>query len=124
MASETIIGNYRIEEPIGRGGMGVVYRGHHLQLPREVAIKSIDARNSQALRRLKHRFGKEAFVQSQLDHSGIVKVYDYIIDEKAYYIVMEYVEGRSLAQLLAGEDGALGVERAVNLFEQILTAVS
>ena len=124
MASETIVGSYRIEEPIGRGGMGVVYRGHHLQLPREVAIKSIDARNSQALRRLKHRFEKEAFVQSQLDHPGIVKVYDYIIDEKAYYIVMEYVEGRSLAQLLSREAKPLALNRALDFFEQMLVAIS
>ncbi len=125
MASETIIGNYRIEEePLGLGGMGVVYRGRHLQLPREVAIKSIDARNSQALLHLKHRFEKEAFVQSQLDHPGIVKVYDYINEEKAYYIVMEYVEGRSLAQLLSSEAKPLALNRALDFFEQMLRAIS
>jgi serine/threonine protein kinase len=124
VASEKTIGNYRIEEPIGRGGMGVVYRGHHLQLPREVAIKSIDARNQEALTRLKHRFEKEAFVQSQLDHPGIVKVYDYIVDERAYYIVMEYVEGRSLAQLLAQGARPLSVNRALDFFEQMLAAIS
>lgn len=124
MASEKIIGNYRIEEPIGRGGMGVVYRGHHLQLPREVAIKSIDAANARALQRLQHRFEKEAFVQSQLDHPGIVKVYDYIVDEKAYYIVMEYVEGRSLAQLLSRDASPLGLNRALDFFEQMLQAIS
>lgn len=124
MASEKIIGNYRIEEPIGRGGMGVVYRGHHLQLPREVAIKSIDARDARALNRLQHRFEKEAFVQSQLDHPGIVKVYDYIVDEHAYYIVMEYVEGRSLAQLLSREASPLGFDRALDIFEQVLRAIS
>jgi len=124
VASEKTIGNYRIEGPIGRGGMGVVYRGHHLQLPREVAIKSIDARNHEALLRLQHRFEKEAFVQSQLDHPGIVKVYDYIVDERAYYIVMEYVEGRSLAQLLAQGERPLSVNRALDFFEQILAAIS
>ncbi|HEV2914505.1 MAG TPA: protein kinase [Pyrinomonadaceae bacterium] len=124
MASETIIGNYRIEELIGRGGMGVVYRGHHLQLPREVAIKSIDARDTGELRHLKQRFEKEAYVQSQLDHPGIVKIYDYIADEKAYYIVMEYVEGRSLAQLMAREASPPGPDRALDFFEQMLTAVS
>jgi serine/threonine protein kinase len=124
VASEKIIGSYRIEGLIGRGGMGVVYRGHHLQLPREVAIKSIDARNREALTRLKHRFEKEAFVQSQLDHPGIVKVYDYIVDERAYYIVMEYVEGRSLAQLLAQDARPLAVNRALDFFEQMLAAIS
>lgn len=124
MASEKTIGNYRVKGLIGRGGMGVVYRGHHLQLPREVAIKSIDARNREALTHLAHRFEKEAFVQSQLDHPGIVKVYDYIVDEWAYYIVMEYVEGRSLAQLLAQEERPLKADRALNFFEQMLAAIS
>lgn len=126
MATETIIGSYRIEERIGRGGMGVVYRGQHTKLPREVAIKSINPRaGDHDLRHMRHRFEREAFIQSQLDHPGIVKIYDYIVAEQTYYIVMEYVEGRSLAQLIKQEGGApLACERALNLFDQILTAVT
>jgi serine/threonine protein kinase len=124
LATERIIGNYRIEERIGRGGMGVVYRGHHLKLPREVAIKSISAASHRDLRRLRHRFEKEAFIQSQLDHPGIVKIYDYIVAEQTYYIVMEFVEGRSLAQLLERDVSPLTVERALDLFEQILAAIA
>ncbi|HEV7905270.1 MAG TPA: serine/threonine-protein kinase [Pyrinomonadaceae bacterium] len=126
MATETIIGSYRIEERIGRGGMGVVYRGQHTKLPREVAIKSINPRaGDHDLRHMRHRFEREAFIQSQLDHPGIVKIYDYIVAEQTYYIVMEYVEGRSLAQLLKQEEGRpLACERALNLFDQILTAVT
>jgi hypothetical protein len=120
----TIIGNYRIEERIGRGGMGVVYRGHHLKLPREVAIKSISPSTHRDLRHLRPRFEKEAFIQSQLDHPGIVKVYDYIVAEQTYYIVMEFVEGRSLAQLLTREVSPLPVERALDLFEQMLAAMA
>ncbi|HEX8844189.1 MAG TPA: protein kinase [Pyrinomonadaceae bacterium] len=121
---ETIIGNYRVEERIGRGGMGIVYRGRHLKLPREVAIKSISPSSHRDLRRLRHRFEKEAFVQSQLDHPGIVKIYDYIVAEQTYYIVMELVEGRSLAQLLEREVSPLPTARALNLFEQILEAIA
>jgi hypothetical protein len=125
MSTETIIGSYRIEERIGRGGMGEVFRGRHTKLPREVAIKSISPRaKSHDLRSLRHRFEREAFIQSQLDHPGIVKIYDYIVAEQTYYIVMEYVEGRSLAQLLAQEEKPLPVERALYLFDQILTAVT
>ncbi|MCA1613026.1 MAG: protein kinase [Acidobacteria bacterium] len=125
MSSETIIGSYRIEELIGRGGMGVVFRGRHTKLPREVAIKSISPRAApQDLRSLRTRFEREAFIQSQLDHPGIVKIYDYIVAEQTYYIVMEYVEGRSLAQLLAAEPGRMPLERALYLFDQILTAVA
>ena len=125
MATETIIASYRLEERIGRGGMGVVYRGQHTKLPREVAIKSINPRaGDHDLRSLRHRFEREAYIQSQLDHPGIVKIYDYIVAEQTYYIVMEYVEGRSLAQLLKQEGGALSCERALKLFDQILTAVA
>jgi serine/threonine protein kinase len=125
MATETIIGSYRVEERIGRGGMGEVFRGRHTKLPREVAIKSISPRaKPQDLRSLRHRFEREAFIQSQLDHPGIVKIYDYIVAEQTYYIVMEYVEGRSLAQLLAQEQKPLPPERALYLFDQILTAVT
>jgi serine/threonine protein kinase len=124
LGNATIIGSYRLEEPIGRGGMGIVYRGHHLNLPREVAIKCIGATSQRDLRRLRSRFDKEAFVQSQLDHPGIVKVYDYVVAEQTYYIIMEFVEGRSLTQLLAQEGRPLTLERALDLFEQMLAAIA
>jgi serine/threonine-protein kinase len=118
------VGSYRIEEPVGRGGMGVVYRGRHEKLPRVVAIKSINPRGTHDLRRLRHRFEREAYVQAQLDHPGVVKIYDYIVSEQTYFIVMEFVDGRSLAQVIAERPGGLGTERALDLFEQILDAVS
>ncbi len=123
MESNKRIGNYLIEEPIGRGGMGIVYRGRHEKLQRVVALKSISPRGTHDLRRMRHRFEREAIIQAQLDHPSIVKIYDYIVSEQAYFIIMEYVEGRSLAQLIANEKGALPVERALDLFEQILEAV-
>ena len=124
MESGKQVGSYRIEEPVGRGGMGVVYRGRHEKLPRVVAIKSINPRGTHDLRRLRHRFEREAYVQAQLDHPGVVKIYDYIVSEQTYFIVMEFVEGRSLAQLIGEHTGGLGNERALDLFEQILDAVS
>jgi len=124
MESGRKVGSYVVEEPVGRGGMGVVYRGRHEKLPRVVAIKSINPRGTHDLRRLRHRFEREAYVQAQLDHPGIVKIYDYIVSEQTYFIVMEYVEGRSLAQLVAEHPGGIETERALDLFEQILDAVS
>ncbi|MBV9925828.1 MAG: protein kinase [Acidobacteria bacterium] len=124
MESGKKVGSYRIEEPVGRGGMGVVYRGRHEKLPRVVAIKSINPRGTHDLRRLRHRFEREAYVQAQLDHPGVVKIYDYIVSEQTYFIVMEFVDGRSLAQCIAEHPGGLGTERALDLFEQILDAVS
>src|SRR5215210_5988262 len=118
------VGSYVLEEPVGRGGMGVVYRGRHEKLPRAVAVKSINPKGAHDLRRLRHRFEREAFVQAQLDHPGIVKIYDYIVSEQSYFIVMEYVEGRSLAQLIKENPGGIDEERALGIFEQILSAVS
>ncbi len=125
LAAETIIGNYRIEERIGRGGMGIVYRGHHLKLPARSRHQIHQRGRARAIcAAFAPRFEKEAFIQSQLDHPGIVKIYDYIVAEQTYYIVMEFVEGRSLAQLLEREIGPLPIERALDLFEQILGAVA
>ncbi|HEV7890909.1 MAG TPA: protein kinase [Pyrinomonadaceae bacterium] len=118
------VGSYVLEEPVGRGGMGVVYRGRHEKLQRAVAVKSISPKGTHDLRRLRHRFEREAFVQAQLDHPGIVKIYDYIVSEQSYFIVMEYVEGRSLAQLIKENPGGIETERALGIFEQILSAVS
>lgn len=118
------VGSYVLEEPVGRGGMGVVYRGRHEKLQRVVAVKSISPKGTHDLRRLRHRFEREAFVQAQLDHPGIVKIYDYIVSEQSYFIVMEYVEGRSLAQLIKENAGGIETERALGIFEQILSAVS
>ncbi len=118
------VGSYILEEPVGRGGMGVVYRGRHEKLQRAVAVKSISPRGTHDLRRLRHRFEREAFVQAQLDHPGVVKIYDYIVSEQSYFIVMEYVEGRSLAQLIKENPGGIETDRALDIFEQILSAVS
>jgi serine/threonine protein kinase len=63
-------------------------------------------------------------VQAQLDHPGIVKIYDYIVSEQSYFIVMEYVDGRSLAQLIKENAGGIELERALDIFEQILSAIS
>ena len=114
--TEQRIGNYIIEEPVGRGGMGVVYRGRHATLPRVVAIKSIDPRGTHDLRRLRHRFEREAYVQSQLDHPAIVKIYDYIVSEQTYHIVMEYVEGRSLARAARTQKGDGSASSARSIF--------
>ncbi|HYH85134.1 MAG TPA: protein kinase [Pyrinomonadaceae bacterium] len=124
MESGKKVGSYVVEEPVGRGGMGVVYRGRHEKLRRTVAIKSINPRGTHDLRRLRHRFEREAYVQAQLDHPGVVKIYDYIVSEQTYFIVMEFVEGRSLAKMISDHHSGLGVDRALDLFEQILEAVS
>src|SRR5215471_2001093 len=98
-----IIGNYQITSELAQGGMGEVYRGRHLYLPREVVVKSIllGAFSPSAQIHLKARFRREAFVQSQLDHPNIVRVYEFFASEENYYLVMEYIQGMTLRDLLA-----------------------
>src|SRR5215510_11379212 len=119
-----IIGNYQITSELAHGGMGEVYRGRHLHLPREVVVKSIllGAFSPSAQAHLKARFRREAFIQSQFDHPNIVRVYEFFAAEDNYYLVMEYVQGMSLRDLLARQ-GAPTPAQAVYLLKQALASL-
>lgn len=119
-----IIGNYQITSELAQGGMGAIYRGRHLHLPREVVVKAIllAAFSPSAQIHLKARFRREAFVQSQLDHPNIVRVYEFFAAEDNYYLVMEYVQGMSLRDLLARQ-GVPTPAQAVYLLKQALASL-
>ncbi len=95
------LGRYRIVERLGQGGMGVVYRAEDPRLGREVALKLIrpDALDSQDVRR---RFTAEARALSRLLHPGIATLFDLDAQDGADFLVMEFVSGGTLADLLAG----------------------
>jgi serine/threonine-protein kinase len=122
---DTIIGNYRITGELARGGMGAVYRARHQNLPREVVVKVIllSSFPPQSQDHLKARFVREAYVQSQLDHPNIVRVYEFFTTQENYYLVMEFVDGMSLRELLQ-ERGAIDPASALPLFKQALSALS
>ena len=88
----TVIAGYRIDARIGRGGMGVVYRAHHLQLERQAALKLIapDLAESSGFR---ERFAREARIAAALAHPNIVTVYDAGEVDGTLYLAMQYVEG-------------------------------
>lgn len=119
-----IIGNYRITSELAQGGMGTVYRGQHVHLPREVVVKSIllSAFSPSAQSHLKARFRREAYIQSQLDHPNIVRVYEFFAGEDNYYLVMEYVPGMTLRDLLSRQ-GVPTPAQAVYLCKQALAAL-
>ncbi len=102
------LANFRIERLIGRGGMAGVYYGQDVKLQRPVAIKVIDARyrNSGPFTQ---RFLKEARLMAKWRHENIVQIYYADDHEGYYYYVMEYVDGRDLATILAlyAQDGEL-----------------
>ena len=118
------IGNYRITGELAQGGMGSVYRGRHQSLPREVVVKSIllSSFPPQAQDQLKARFVREAYIQAQFDHQNIVRVYEFFTTAENYYLVMEFIDGMSLRDLIRRR-GAIAPAHAVPLFKQALSAL-
>jgi len=102
---------YQLQDPIGRGGMATIYRGHDLRMDRTVAIKVLrEAYNTDP--KFVRRFELEAKAASALQHPNIVQVYDYGLTDGNYFIVMELVEGTDLRRYLKAR-GVLDVDRAV-----------
>jgi serine/threonine-protein kinase len=92
---------YEVEALLGRGGMGVVYKARHLRLNRTVALKMLIAGTYASPQELS-RFQREAEAVAALRHTNIVQVYDVADHEGRPYFTMEFIEGGSLAQKLAG----------------------
>src|SRR5487761_1939228 len=100
------VGKYEIHGELGTGGMGVVLRGWDPAIARGVAIKSINKASHQTdeLAAVMNRFRQEAQAVGRLVHPGIVQIYDYIEDDQGAYIVMELVNGKTLAHHIAEGD--------------------
>jgi serine/threonine-protein kinase len=111
------LSRYVVEQSIGRGGMARVELAVDEQLGRKVAIKRLsEAFTGDEI--LRERFIREARMAAQLSHPNIVAVYDVGEEDGVPYIVMEYVEGETLAELLARK-GRLDPDRAVDLVLQV-----
>jgi serine/threonine-protein kinase len=95
------IPGYEVEELLGRGGMGIVFRARHLALNRTVALKMMLA-GAYAGPRERERFQREAEAVAALRHPNVVQIYDIGDSDGRPYFTMEFVEGGSLAQRLAG----------------------
>ncbi|MHB8055706.1 MAG: serine/threonine-protein kinase [Candidatus Aminicenantales bacterium] len=112
----TSLKHYRIEEFIGQGGMGVVYRGRDTRLNRPVAIKLLSpALLANSERR--NRFIQEARAAAALSHPAIAQVYDIDEDDGRIFIVMEYIDGRSVGRLIT--DRELDLLSAVEIALQV-----
>jgi Protein kinase domain len=113
---------YRIDERIGRGGMGAIYRARDLRLDRDVAIKVVHAEllNDPDAR---GRFRREAQLVARLQHPSIVSIFDYgTLPGGGAYLVMELVRGEDLRRVLSRE-GALPPARAARILSQIGSAI-
>src|SRR6476620_3649777 len=108
---------YRIEELIGRGGMGVVYRAYDLRLKRPVALKFVApslARDA----RFRERFARESELVMSLEHPHVVPIYDAGEADGRIYLAMRLVDGTDLGSLLRTE-GALAPTRALAIASQL-----
>ncbi len=113
-----VVGKYRIRRVIGAGSMGVVCEAEHLEIGKRLAIKLIDA-SLAGMRDIAMRFRQEARAASLVESQHIVQVFDVGADEKlGLYLVMEYLNGRDLAAMLA-RDGRLESEAAVRIAVQV-----
>lgn len=94
-----ILGDFRIHREIGRGGMGIVYEAEQISLHRRVALKVLPLA-AMLDSRLLQRFKNEALAAASLDHPNIVRIYSVGCDRGVHYYAMEYIEGRSLAEVI------------------------
>lgn len=117
------LGDYRIEEEVGRGGMGVVYRAVHPLIGRKVAVKVLRPEFADDPEQVS-RFLKEAQALSAVKHRGVIDIISFgNLPSGSQYMVMEYLEGEALDALLLRES-PLSVTRAMALVEEVLDALS
>lgn len=125
MNSPQTLGKYQIQGILGKGAMGVVYKGYDPNIARVVAIKTIHANmlDADSGRELLNRFRNEAQAVGRLNHANIVAIYEFDQDRGTPYFVMEFVEGHDLKTLQ--KDGRrFTPEEAVNIVGAVLSALS
>src|SRR6187455_635393 len=123
--SDTLIGSlfdgrYRIVRKLGAGGMANVYLAEDQELGRRVAIKILNDRHAND-EQFVERFRREAKNAARLSHPNIVSIYDRGEAEGTYYIAMEFLDGRSLKELIT-EKGPVPIRLSIDYARQILAA--
>jgi serine/threonine-protein kinase len=121
LSGRTLDGRYEVQGELGRGGMARVYRGTDTVLGRPVAVKVLSAQYADDANFVT-RFRREAQAAARLNHPNLVQVYDTGSDDGVHYIVMEYVDAKTVADLLSG--GRIMPDRAVELAETVCDALA
>jgi hypothetical protein len=130
-AGRLIAGRYRLQDPIGRGAMGVVWRGRDELLHRDVAVKEVMVTAGPAAGDSRRTIGtasyqrtlREARAAARLSHPGVVTIFDILDEAGSPWIVMELICGRSLDQVIA-EDGPLPPRPAAQVGASLLSALA
>jgi serine/threonine-protein kinase len=113
---------YRVLEQLGSGGMGTVYRAEHVHMRKSVALKVLH-REMTHLPEVVARFEREAVAAARIEHPHVAAATDFgRLDDGAFYLVLEFVEGRSLGNLLKDTE-SLPVERALRVARQVADAL-
>ncbi|MEO8844583.1 MAG: protein kinase [Kofleriaceae bacterium] len=119
MLGTVVDGRYRLDDTLGRGGMGLVYRATHIGLRRQVAVKILHP-SLAASPDVRSRFEREALAVGKVDHPNCVATYDVgRLADGSLYLAMELLEGRSLADVLE-QEGQLAPGRALHILGHIL----
>lgn len=118
--SQLIAGRYQIEEQIGAGGMGVVYRAIDIRTQQPVAVKALNAARIDTEQ--VERFRREGEALRDLNHPNITRLLDTIVDENQHYLVMEYISGGDLNRLL--QTGSLPVTKILSLAIDLADALT
>ncbi|MCQ6265745.1 Stk1 family PASTA domain-containing Ser/Thr kinase [Fictibacillus sp. WQ 8-8] len=121
MIGKRISGRYKLLEVIGDGGMAIVYRAKDLILDRDVAVKILRSEFSDDEEFIK-RFRREAEAATSLAHPHIVSIFDVGEENNVYFIVMEYVKGKTLKQYIR-DHGRLSVEESIQIIRQIASGM-
>jgi serine/threonine protein kinase len=120
MIGENIL-NYTIDKKIGEGGMGVVYKANDT-LGNPVALKMLKPAfltNSEA----RKRFRQEAENLTRVNHDNIVRLINYVEDERGLFLILEFIDGKPLDEILA-ERGLLPYKEAIDIMDQVLSALA
>ena len=120
LAAETMLGPYRIQAALGAGGQGEVYKAWDTRLDRTVAIKVLPAHLS-SNPQFKERFDREARALAALEHPHIVKIFDICQYDGVDFLVMEYLEGETVAVRL--EKGPLPLDQALRIAIELSSAL-
>src|ERR687896_2360373 len=113
-----VVGNYKITEKIGEGGMGAVFKGVDLMLEREVAIKMLRPELA-SQPQVVERFRSEAVTLAKLNHPNIATLYSFMRQGDSFIMVLEFVRGVTLDHVIQ-QRGAIPVEQAIPIFCQML----
>jgi hypothetical protein len=118
-----LAGRYRIEKLLGTGGMGAVYRAEHVHMRKAVAVKVLH-REMTLFPEVVARFEREAVAAGRIEHPNVAAATDFgRLEDGSFYLVLEYVEGRSLSKLIE-ELERVPEERALHITRQIAAALS